>query len=79
MEREVIARYLLDFQERELPELFPRELKICPTKDAIVSIIGSRRAGKTYYFYQLMSAMGEKKRILYLDFEYPELEACVFG
>ena len=78
MEREVIARYLLDFQERELPELFPRELKICPTKDAIVSIIGSRRAGKTYYFYQLMSAMGEKKRILYLDFEYPELEGISF-
>ncbi len=73
MEREVIARYLLDFQERELPELISRELKINLTKDAIVSIIGSRRAGKTYYFYQLMSAIGDKTRILYLDFEYPEL------
>ena len=57
MGREVIARYLLDFQERELPELISRELKINLTKDAIVSIIRSRRAGKTYYFYQLMSAI----------------------
>jgi predicted AAA+ superfamily ATPase len=78
MEREVIARYLLDFQERKLPGLIPRELKINITKDAIVSIIGSRRAGKTYYFYQLMSTIGDKTRILYLDFEYPELVDITF-
>lgn len=44
------ARYILDFQERKLPERIPRELEISITKDVIVSIIGSRRAGKTYYF-----------------------------
>jgi len=27
MEKEAIARYILDFQERKLPELIPRELK----------------------------------------------------
>ena len=50
------------------------------TKDAIVSIIGSRRAGKTFYFYQLMSNINEKdkNRILYLDFEYPELAGITF-
>ena len=26
MEKEVIARYILDFQERKLPALIPREL-----------------------------------------------------
>lgn len=78
MEREVIARYLLDLQERKLPELIPRELKINITKDAVVSIIGSRRAGKTYYFYQLMSNIRDKTRILYLDFEYPELADITF-
>ena len=80
MEREVIARYILDFHERKLPELIPRELKISITKDAVVSIIGSRRAGKTYYFYQLMSDINEKdkNRILYLDFEYPELADITF-
>ena len=82
MEREVIARYILDFQERKLPELIPRELKVSITKNAIVSIIGSRRAGKTYYFYQLMSNLNpnkkDKTRILYLDFEYPELAGVTF-
>ncbi|MCD6455819.1 MAG: ATP-binding protein [Methanophagales archaeon] len=80
MEREVIARYILDFQERKLPELISRELKISITKDAIVSIIGPRRAGKTFYFYQLMSNINEKdkNRILYLDFEYPELAGITF-
>lgn len=82
MEREVIAKYILDFHERKLPELIPRELKIRITKDAVVSIIGSRRAGKTYYFYQLMSDINinekDKTRILYLDFEYPELAGITF-
>ncbi len=82
MEREVIARYILDFQERKLPELIPRELKTRITKDVIGSIIGSRRAGKTYFFYQLMRDINEnekdKTRILYLDFEYPELTGITF-
>jgi len=82
MEKEAIARYILDFQERKHPELIPRELKISITKNAIVSIIGPRRAGKTYYFYQLMSNLNlnkkDKTRILYLDFEYPELAGITF-
>lgn len=78
MEREVIARYILDFQERKLPERIPRELKISITKDAIVSIIGPRRAGKTYYFYQLMTGINKKDKTLYLDFEYPELAGITF-
>ncbi|HJH27223.1 MAG TPA: hypothetical protein C5S37_10785 [Methanophagales archaeon] len=80
MEKEVIARYILDFRERKLPEFIPRELKVSITKNAIVSIIGSRRAGKTFYFYQLMSNLNkkDKTRILYLDFEYPELEGITF-
>jgi len=84
MEKDAIARYILDFHERKLPELIPRELKIRITKDAIVSIIGSRRAGKTYFFYQLMRDINininekDKTRILYLDFEYPELASITF-
>ena len=39
MEKDAIARYILDFQERKLPELIPRELKIPITKDAIVSFL----------------------------------------
>jgi predicted AAA+ superfamily ATPase len=62
MEKEAIARYILDFQERKLPERIPRELKVSITKNAIVSIIGSRRAGKTYYFYQLMSTLNRNKK-----------------
>ncbi|MCD6465405.1 hypothetical protein J7L27_03445 [Candidatus Bathyarchaeota archaeon] len=31
-----------------------RELRVPWRKDKIISIIGPRRAGKTYYFYQLI-------------------------
>ncbi len=44
-----------------------RELKIHFIKNKIVSIIGPRRAGKTYFLYQLYSEIKEPK--LYLNFE----------
>ncbi len=43
-----------------------RELKIKPIKDKITTLIGPRRAGKTYYFYYLMN---HYKKTLYLNFE----------
>lgn len=68
--------YLLDFQKRELPELVERELKIGKSK-RIKSIIGPRRAGKTFFMFQQIKELirsGEKKEsILYLNFEDPRL------
>ncbi|RLF49456.1 MAG: hypothetical protein DRN20_02060, partial [Thermoplasmata archaeon] len=71
-----VREYLIDFQERELPELVERELKVNETK-RITSIIGPRRAGKTYFMYQQMKnylRKGIKKEnIVYLNFEDPRL------
>jgi predicted AAA+ superfamily ATPase len=71
-----VREYLLDFQKRELPELMERELKIGETRK-IKSIIGPRRAGKTYFMFQktkeLISAGVKKENILYLNFEDPRL------
>jgi len=71
-----VREYLLDFQKRELPELVERELKISETKK-IKSIIGPRRAGKTYLMYQkikeLISSGVKKENILYINFEDPRL------
>jgi hypothetical protein len=50
MNREKWIEIIKDFQEDRLPELVEREVKIpseIPLKRAI-SIIGPRRAGKTY-------------------------------
>ncbi|RMF89219.1 MAG: ATP-binding protein, partial [Methanobacteriota archaeon] len=72
MDRRIIEAYLAEFKERRLPELVERSLKVEITKDAIISIIGPRRTGKTYYLFQLISRFG-KDESLYLNFEDPEL------
>src|SRR3989338_2062201 len=76
MNREEIKEYILDFQKKELPELVERELKIDVPKK-IITIIGPRRAGKTFLMYQkikeLIDSGVKKESILYLNFEDPRL------
>jgi|SRR3989344_2907655 len=76
MNKEAIREYLIDFQKKELPKLIKREFKITDSKK-IKSIIGPRRAGKTYFMYQKIGELLEKGinkgNILYLNFEDPKL------
>jgi len=76
MNNQEIREYLLDFQNKELPKLVNREIRIGKTKK-IKAIIGPRRAGKTFLMYQKMKEMissgTNKKDILYLNFEDPRL------
>ena len=76
MNKAEVKEYLLDFQKRKLPELTERELMIDKT-GRIKSIIGPRRAGKTYFMYQkikeLLKNGTKKENILYLNFEDPML------
>lgn len=67
-----VKGYLLDFQKRNLPVLIDRELKTSDTKK-IKSIIGPRRAGKTFFMYQQIKKLTNsgirKESIMYLNFE----------
>ncbi len=82
MNRETLKYILTDFQEKELPNTKPRELELpifSEGKDSdksinkIVSLIGVRRSGKTFLFYDTMRkliASGiDKRNIIYLNFE----------
>ncbi len=61
-----------EFHEGTFPEIIPRDLHI-PETDKVISLVGSRRAGKTFYFYQqinnLLTQGVPKDRILYVNFE----------
>jgi len=76
-----IEEYLLDFQSRELPELVGRELQLSESKKP-KSIIGPRRAGKTFFLFQKMKellAKGvAKNQIVFLNFEDPRLIGVSF-
>ncbi|MCK4735502.1 MAG: ATP-binding protein [Methanophagales archaeon] len=67
METQRIRGYIEDWYGKELPLLLPRELKTAQIEGKVTCIVGPRRAGKTYYFFQLMKPVKEVS--LYLDFE----------
>ncbi len=71
----VLSEVVRDYIEKEIPELIEREITVpldIPIKRA-VSIIGPRRAGKTYLMFQLMRKIDREKR-LYINFEDYRLE-----
>jgi predicted AAA+ superfamily ATPase len=67
-----------EFQERELPDLTERSLKLPYQLNKVFVVYGLRRAGKTFYLYQIIKELlkkgYQKKEIFYLDFEDERLE-----
>ncbi len=76
MDKEAIKRYILDFQDRKLPQIRKRELKL-EDSSKIQVIIGARRVGKTYLLFNKMKELLDrgikKEQFLYLNFENPTL------
>ncbi|MCK4745063.1 ATP-binding protein [Candidatus Parcubacteria bacterium] len=61
-----------EFHELKLPEIKERDLILPQKTSKIITLSGSRRAGKTYYFYQMIQKLKEKtdfSRIVYVNFE----------
>jgi hypothetical protein len=72
MKKTSAFRYIIkEFHESPPCQVIQRDLKI-PETTKIISLVGSRRSGKTFYFYQLIQGLTEKRvakdRILYVDF-----------
>ena len=74
MKRDVFIEIIKDFKERSLPELVERETILKrPTVKKTISVIGPRRAGKTYFIYNiikdLLSQGIPKERMIYINLE----------
>ena len=70
--KEIFKLLIKEFQEMELPEIKERDLKLPEKTNKIITISGPRRAGKTYYFYQLIQKLKKRvpiERIIYTNFE----------
>lgn len=70
--KEVFKFLIKEFQESEIPNLKERDLKLPEKTNKIITISGPRRAGKTYYFYQIIKKLKENidsSRIVYINFE----------
>ena len=58
MEKEDIVDYLKEYENFK-PALMERELSVSLDSSFVISIIGPRRAGKTYYLFQLSREMSD--------------------
>ncbi|MGE9809900.1 ATP-binding protein, partial [Ferroplasma acidiphilum] len=66
--RKVISEWLLE----SVPEAHKRDINVSINSNQIITIIGPRRSGKTYFLYYLINKLFEtepKSNILYINFE----------
>ncbi len=70
-------KILLEWVSFEIPEVFERNYPINLSYDLITTITGPRRAGKTYFCFQLMRSLFQKgvpkNNLLYINFEDEKL------
>lgn len=70
--KEIFKFLIKEFHELELPRVIERDLRLPRETNKIISVVGPRRVGKTFYFYQLIKNLRAKMslhRILYINFE----------
>src|SRR3989344_5680507 len=77
--KEKWGEIIRDFYEKKLPDIIPRDQKIIFENDLkrAVSIIGPRRAGKTYEMFYLIEQIRQKygiDKVIYINFERADLE-----
>jgi len=76
--KKILKKIIKDFHCAALPPFKPRRLNVPLDLGKIIAIIGPRRAGKTWYLFQLMASLEKKgikkERILYLNFEDERLD-----
>lgn len=71
--KDLIKTIITDSQQRAIPELWERTLKIPTDSGKIITLAGVRRSGKTYNLFSLMNQLKangiSNERLLYFNFE----------
>lgn len=70
--KEIFKVLIKEFHESKIPMALKRDLTIPIKSKKIITIAGPRRAGKTFYFYQLINEIKKEipfERLIYINFE----------
>lgn len=67
--KELFKKIIKEFHEKGIPQIKNRNIDIALNSKKIVTIIGPRRAGKTYLLYQLAKQIKDITDIVYINFE----------
>ncbi|HRS42765.1 MAG TPA: ATP-binding protein [Candidatus Diapherotrites archaeon] len=72
MKKNKFKYIITEFHEFKFPKIIKRDL-VLPNTNKITTVIGNRRVGKTFYFYQLITELLNSKinknQILYINFD----------
>jgi uncharacterized protein len=73
-----LKRIIADYHQSPLPGFRRRDLEVPLQMEKIVTIVGPRRAGKTYYLFQVMADLEKmgiaRQKMLYINFEDERLD-----
>jgi len=73
-----LKRLISDFHQSPLPAFRQRALDVPLNMGKIITLVGPRRAGKTFYLYQVMAGLESRgvarHEMLYINFEDERLE-----
>jgi len=76
--KQALKTIIKDFHLKPLPPFKPRHLNVPLDLGKIITIIGPRRAGKTWYLFQLIESLEKggikREQIFYLNFEDERLD-----
>ena len=76
--KNTLKRIIADFHSSSLPDVRPREVEVPLDTGNIITVIGPRRAGKTWAMFAAMKRILDRgidrKRILYVNFEDERLD-----
>jgi len=70
--KETFKILITDFIEKNLDNVYERDLTVPLNSKKIVSVIGARRVGKTYFLFSLINRIRKKTtrdRVAYINFE----------
>ena len=76
--KDVLKSIIVEFHTWGLPSVIERKIELPLNSGKIISVVGSRRAGKTYLLFKtleiLLNSGVDKKRCLYINFEDERLD-----
>ncbi len=70
--KEIFKKLIVDFIERDIKNILPREYNIPLESKKIISLIGVRRSGKSSILFDMINRLREKsdrENIIYINFE----------
>jgi len=73
MKKDTFKQLILDFHEKSLSHVIPRDIDIPFNLNKTISLIGVRRSGKTFIFFSLVDTLRKNgidtRNIIYINFE----------